>query len=993
MARIKVRARAVDMLGRQQIAGIPTAIHELFKNAHDAYASHVEVDFYRTDDLLILRDDGFGMSREDFEARWLTLGTESKVGANEPAQQKAMAAGAPVRPIMGEKGIGRLAIAAIGPQALVLTRPAPTKESGKNRPLVASLVNWRLFEIPGLDLDRIEIPVIEFFDPDEFDETALASLAEQVRKNVKSLQLTKEQAAEILSDLSRLDFSPAAVQRDLGAPTLSGDGHGTHFYVRPVNPILADDIDTATDDSASPLEKMLLGFSNTMMPDRASPVITAEFRDHKESGEQDELISGGAFFTPEEFKSADHHIEGEFDAFGQFVGSISVYGRAPVPHTIQWAGGAGKPTECGPFQIKFAYVQGLPTQSRLPPSEYAEISGKLNRIGGLYVYRDGIRVLPYGNSDYDFLNIERRRTKSASDWFFSYRRLFGAIEISIIQNPSLVEKAGREGFRVNRAYRQFTDILERFFERLALDFFRDTARFGDEFNAIKNSLAEEAKLLARREQSTRGKRRAFTEELDVFFKSLERGTPAQGATEILDEFSRTIANLADIANRDPDRAAQILLAAELRAREASRELADRHMVRRPRGVGLTKAQQRDWGAYVANMRKLNDEVFEPLVKEIDRRSSDAAALTNGALDRRRRISASLEARRDAATAATARLRREVQQRVKSLTTEVDDALKSSIADLSANIENTFVELGQTDTAELDESAIAQLQSRWEGSVENAAESARDLMEGLRDQLESLVAAVQDQETLDATTAALETQAEGLRDQLDNYVELAQVGMALGIVQHEFANTVRGIRGAIRKLKPWAQGTPELVTLEKELRTGFNHLDAYLALFTPMSRRLNREAVDLSGEEIRKYLLEVFGDRLDRHGIDLVASPDFDRSVVHTYASTILPSFVNLVDNAIYWLTHSSPENKIIELDADGDGYLISNSGAGIDARIADRIFEFGQTTKPSGRGMGLYLSREALRKEDFDLVLQEVGADNCPVFRIVTSKPKEPDDE
>ena len=34
----RTRARTVDMLGRQQIAGIPTAISELFKNAHDAYA-------------------------------------------------------------------------------------------------------------------------------------------------------------------------------------------------------------------------------------------------------------------------------------------------------------------------------------------------------------------------------------------------------------------------------------------------------------------------------------------------------------------------------------------------------------------------------------------------------------------------------------------------------------------------------------------------------------------------------------------------------------------------------------------------------------------------------------------------------------------------------------------------------------------------------------------------------------------------------------------
>lgn len=33
MAKFKTSARTLDLLGRQQIAGIPTAINELFKNA------------------------------------------------------------------------------------------------------------------------------------------------------------------------------------------------------------------------------------------------------------------------------------------------------------------------------------------------------------------------------------------------------------------------------------------------------------------------------------------------------------------------------------------------------------------------------------------------------------------------------------------------------------------------------------------------------------------------------------------------------------------------------------------------------------------------------------------------------------------------------------------------------------------------------------------------------------------------------------------------
>ena len=52
MSKFKTRARTVDMLGRQQIAGIPNAISELFKNAHDAYADRVEVDYFRSDGYL-----------------------------------------------------------------------------------------------------------------------------------------------------------------------------------------------------------------------------------------------------------------------------------------------------------------------------------------------------------------------------------------------------------------------------------------------------------------------------------------------------------------------------------------------------------------------------------------------------------------------------------------------------------------------------------------------------------------------------------------------------------------------------------------------------------------------------------------------------------------------------------------------------------------------------------------------------------------------------
>ena len=122
MPSFRTSARTVDMLGRQQIAGIPTAISELFKNAHDAYATRVEADYYRPEQLLVLRDDGLGMTPDDIIDRWLVLGTDSKVGGGGELDAIASAMGLEPRIPTGEKGIGRLAIAAIGPQVLLVTR-------------------------------------------------------------------------------------------------------------------------------------------------------------------------------------------------------------------------------------------------------------------------------------------------------------------------------------------------------------------------------------------------------------------------------------------------------------------------------------------------------------------------------------------------------------------------------------------------------------------------------------------------------------------------------------------------------------------------------------------------------------------------------------------------------------------------------------------------------------------------------------------------------
>lgn len=982
---MRVRARAVDMLGRQQIAGIPTAIHELFKNAHDAYADTVEVDYYRADRIFILRDDGIGMTRTDFEEKWLTLGTESKVNANR--EIGFIPEGKSPRVIMGEKGIGRLAIATIGRQVLVMTRAL--RADGLSS-LTVAFIHWGLFEAPGIDLDEINIPIIEIPGGGMPDASMLSDIVQVVRRNVDTLahKLSDAVYEHIMDDLTGFHFNPAALASKLPGPFLSNDGYGTHFYIMPVDLIIESDIDGGGDEDASNIQKMLLGFSNTMYTD-SQPVMRTAFRDHRHDGVIDDVIGNESFFTHEEFDLADHHIEGTFDEFGQFQGSLSIYHQAPKQHVIHWDGGHGIPTECGPFKIKFAYLQGNPSETIVPIDRWGSLLAKTNKIGGLYIYRDGLRVLPYGRADYDFLEIERRRTKSAQDWFFSYRRLYGAVTINHADNGALIEKAGREGFRENHAYRQFREILINFFKQLAVDFFRDTAADND-FTQFKSELKKQADLLKKREKLVSEKKKKFGAELNLFFKRLEDDHFASEVSRIREEIHCEGEAIRHIP--DPAKAAACLLSLESKAREEITALRKKMTFSRPRGVGLSKTVLSDLEAYQRNRAKLDTELIVPFERELDEFITTLNESHIG-MNRRIRIAHQLNEEKRIVQRRSSELKRGVNEQLQLFQTELQNTLQEKLRSLSSTVENVLIDFERTDANAIPEPDLAERQRLWESEIEASLHDTDENLSALRDQLKSLTNALQEGELLGSETLeAVEERSEAYKEQLDRYFEFAQVGMALGVVQHEFSATVARIRNCIKSLKPWADDTPELEPLYGDIRHNFEHLDSYLDFFTPLNRRLYRKERDLSGGEILRYLNDVFGDRLKRHNIELEHTPAFEARVVRAFPSTILPVFVNLLDNAIYWITFDRDSEKRIRLDADERGLLIWNGGPGIERRDEKRIFEFGITRKLGGRGMGLYISRESLRRDGFDLELLKTGENTHPMF-LISSRDVDDGDE
>lgn len=92
-------------------------------------------------------------------------------------------------------------------------------------------------------------------------------------------------------------------------------------------------------------------------------------------------------------------------------------------------------------------------------------------------------------------------------------------------------------------------------------------------------------------------------------------------------------------------------------------------------------------------------------------------------------------------------------------------------------------------------------------------------------------------------------------------------------------------------------------------------------------------------------------------------------------------FVNLVDNAIFWLTDKRPPRKII-LDSDLSGFLVSDNGPGVPLRDRDAVFERGFTRKPYGRGLGLYIARDVLKRIGYEIRLLQSGPYEGATFWI-----------
>ncbi len=281
-----------------------------------------------------------------------------------------------------------------------------------------------------------------------------------------------------------------------------------------------------------------------------------------------------------------------------------------------------------------------------------------------------------------------------------------------------------------------------------------------------------------------------------------------------------------------------------------------------------------------------------------------------------------------------------------------------------------------------------VRDRLETEIRSVAEAQSDLLTRLRDQLRA--AATTDALDRDEVQGALETELEDRRERDLESMQLAQMGMAIGIVHHEFQSVIRVVRQNVRRLKGWADRNSALSGLYEDISRSYSHLDGYLSLFAPLNRRLARTRREITGTEIERYLRQLLGDRMQRHGVDLVATDAFRAAGVEDHVATVYPPFVNIVDNALHWLDSGdaivrageAPRAKAVTLDFNDGAFVIADTGPGVLPADQDAVFESGFSRKPGGSGLGLYITRTLLEQADYRLTLDPYVRGSGAVFRI-----------
>lgn len=949
----RTQARTVDHLGREQIADCPTAISELWKNAYDAYARNVGLHIFDDPEpVAAIFDDGHGMSYDEFINRWLVVGTDSKFDNNTSDENDRN--GLLKRTKQGQKGIGRLSSANLGPLLLVVSKR-------KRDDFVAALIDWRIFENPYLVLSDIEVPVTQYTDkgelfrllPELFDRltdniwgsTSDPKRADRLKlawETYDNVTLESDPQSKRPSELIANTIINARFEEHHLEPWLVWCGesdHGTALIVSDINYDLRAQLPSIKlDANVQNIRKeffaTLSAFTDPYVAADASefnaydPEFAYEVKTW--SGEVSSAIveDDRDAINREITEEMEHVLSGNIDSNGVFRGQVKAYGEwrkegtdyeihPPKDLNIP----KGPTTFIGPFSLHIATFEQMKINSTLSNEEYTRFDELAKQHSGFLIFRNGLRVLPYGREANDFFEIEKQRSINAGREYWNARRMFGRIALSREQNPNLRDKAGREGFIDNRAAKVLREIVKNILKRAAYEYFGSSSE-------LRRELLPDIKAQNEKEKAEEERKKHSRKVAKKFRSRLKKNLPI-----LADMFEETNNVVSNTLIEDE----QGLSSAQAKISYLNEKLTDLRVLGAPSRLGSAEEDYRTFRAMYTTIQSRIRALEEKRAEAIENISpSNPEEIAQKQLNSH---ASRLHSRLRAWKKSIDSLQNSEADRVSVLFDERNKAFHQEAMPLVEQVRTG--KLGLEDALK----QMKALYSKLDMENEDTFQSYLDALEIMSDNINiELIARQGTAENI------------ALRDDINRLNQVAQLGITVEILGHELNTNERMIREGIRKIRE--SGHVPGVNLVVE---GFEALSQQLEFLSPLKVSGNRTRRNISGKEIENYLTGFFDSVIRNRNIKIHSSEAFNTFTIYEQPSRLYPVFVNLLNNSVYWLVNSGTSDPEVYLSVEDKKIVVSDNGPGINPVDQESLFKMFFTRKSSGgRGIGLYLCRANL---------------------------------
>ncbi|HEJ6965511.1 TPA: ATP-binding protein [Serratia marcescens] len=949
----KARARTIEHLGKGQIADCPTAVSELWKNAYDAYARDVAL--YTIDGDYpcgALIDNGCGMSLQQIIDNWLVVGTESKTRKNTLEESERFGLG--IRKTQGEKGIGRLSAAFLSPVTFLVT-----KKMDNN--YVALLIDWRLFENPYLSFDDVTVPFREFENIDSLSDV-LSGLLIELKKNVsfpskdedevrhfnhlltkaawekfsedekavneKSDFITTQDKIINFCDQFKIDPSVFVPWEEIliKVEKIDGGKHGTALFLLELGrdlSLLTNAGDLAKDNAElSDVEQSLVdtlrAFVNPYILEDLS--FSYEIYTVKANGYHRQILKQSDVFSKSDFDALEHTVVGYVDEKGWFRGRVKAFGEDKGEVVIPASISVNSDSGVGPFEIQIGTLEFLPQNTSHTEREHTHFDLKAKKYAGLMVFRDNLRVLPYGRVDNDFFQIEERRSWNAGRYYWSNRRIFGFISITQSNNKELKDKSGREGFIRNQAARELKTLVSDLLTSLADRFF---GRHSEDRKELLEQVKREKELRkSAQQQARKSTQKSFSEALKTQTPVLDASLEAVKKLKTKLDSNQNKHDYNYIKEIDADLANLESLRTEIKTPT------------KPPKIGVYEERYRNYrdkynefSAYILEMKLIVNKLDSELNK------LEPSLVGKNHLDKNQGI----------INARLTKFSNNIDEKTNALLKKWGEEIKSdraiyyskaiSIVD-SINV-NTEIE-----------NVLNLLDSIYIETIDSLTFKYQSINKGLERLFEGV--------NLDSAFSLSEEEREYFEDKAKSLNALAQLGISVEILSHELEEMDSMVTRGLNSLPSTAKEHPGFTLALNAHRS----LTQQIRFLSPLKISGYQSRQKISGKNIMDYILKFFGDRFERQRISIEFGDDFKNISINDIPSRIYPVFTNIINNAMYWVSLS--DNRLIKIDFVNYLVIIANTGPAIDPDDIPRLFELFYSKRANGHGVGLYLCRENL---------------------------------